>query len=237
MFSTAGTAVQARLVYDVGDFVFPTENPPKRLYNAGTFHILDLGEARLDRLPTGSTHRWQGQIQAAGNAGTENFSVDRVWIVNQDESAGMLSLAPEAIAGSPTTFTGRDNFTQGTANLHGLSATVGGAWDTTETNFDGVDFVVPGSASSPVAARRPTPSDTAYLGRPALLGSAVAGCGAQVRGDVQRSVDQHDAPRGDGALRRLEQLPDRAHQPVQSPSHFLGRGDHAAGGDQHRARG
>ena len=47
-------------------------------------------------------------IQAKGDVGGEAISLDRLWIVNQDESAGLISLPPAALSGEPSTFTGRD---------------------------------------------------------------------------------------------------------------------------------
>ena len=143
VYSSAGTTVEARFVYDVGDLVYPTENEAVRLYDGGTFHVLDLGEVRLDRSPTG-THRWQGQIQAKGDAGAESFSVDRVWIVNQDESAGVLRAADAAasVTSAPSV---RDDFTQTAGALNGKTATVGGAWATTAGTAG--DFSVTGSTA------------------------------------------------------------------------------------------
>ena len=177
VFSTSGTLVQTRLIWDVGDMVYPVENAAQRLYDGGTFHIIDYGEVRLDRVPTG-THRWEGIIQARGDVGGEAFSIDRLWIVNQDESAGFISLPPEALSGEPSTFLGRDSFNQSAGNLNAAAAAVGGAWDTSEASFDGVDFTTTGGTA--FLAQRAEPSDAANAGRPALLGSAVTGCGVQV---------------------------------------------------------
>ena len=54
---------------------------------------------------------------------------------------------------------------------------MGGAWDTSETSFDGTDFTVSGTPNFFVARAEFT--DAANAGRPALLGSAVTACGVQ----------------------------------------------------------
>jgi hypothetical protein len=173
VFSTAGTAVEARFVYDVGDLVNPVENNPVTLYNGGTFHILDLGEARLDPPPTG-THRWQGQIQARGQAGTESFSVDRIWIQNRDESAGVLQ------APAPTTYgllgpSARDEFNQSAGALTGKTAPVGGVW---AGAGDTDDFSVETTGKT---AQRTAVSDSAITnGRFATLPVSLAGLTAGV---------------------------------------------------------
>ncbi len=131
--STAGTTVQARFVWDVGDFAYPVENPPVRLYHAAGsaadsagYHVLDLGELRLDPVATGS-HRWQGQIQAKGDAGAESFSIDRIWVVNADDGAGVLR-APYTIASNLGTFSARSEFNTESGAITGDSLAVGGVW-------------------------------------------------------------------------------------------------------------
>ena len=63
-----GRSVQARAVWDVGDLVNPAENDAWQA-SAGrsNFYEHDFGELRLDAPPVG-TYRWQGQIQAKGDA-------------------------------------------------------------------------------------------------------------------------------------------------------------------------
>lgn len=143
VFTTSGTAVQARFVYDVGDLVYPAENDAVRCYDGGTFHILDLGEVRLDRAPSG-VHRWQGQIQARGDSGGESFSVDRVWVVNQDESAGVLRAPSPALTSPLTSFSARDDFNQSAGALNGKTAILGGNW---ATSGGATDFNVSGSGT------------------------------------------------------------------------------------------
>ena len=90
VYSTSGTAVQARAVWDVGDFVNPVENDAWRLPGASNFYEHDFGEIRLDAPPVG-TYRWQGQIQARGDAGGENFSVDKLRLVPVGEGMSVLT--------------------------------------------------------------------------------------------------------------------------------------------------
>ena len=56
VLSASGTLVQTRLVYDVGDMVYPSENPPRRLYDARHLpdHRLRRGPPRpgAHRAPT-----------------------------------------------------------------------------------------------------------------------------------------------------------------------------------------
>lgn len=155
VLSSSGTAVDARLVYDVGDLVNPVENNPVTLYDGGTFHVLDLGEARLDPPPIGM-HRWDWQVQARGQAGTESFSVDRVWVVNQDEAAGVLQ-APITPTSNFTSYAARSDFTNESGAITGDSLTVGGVW---VGAGDADDF----SAGSGAATRTAT-SDAANTGR------------------------------------------------------------------------
>lgn len=136
VFSTAGTAVEARFVWDVGDFNLPIENDPVRLYDGGTFHVLDLGEVRLDK--TTGTHRWQGQIQARGAVGTEAFSVDRIWVVNADDGHGLIR-APFSVGGNLGVFSARSDFNTEAGSITGDALAVGGVWQGTG---DVDDFIV-----------------------------------------------------------------------------------------------
>jgi hypothetical protein len=168
VFSTAGTAVEARFVYDVGDLVNPVENNPVTLYDGGTFHILDLGEARFDPPPSG-THRWQGQIQARGQVGTEAFSVDRIWVQNVDESAGVLR-SPLTITQGLATYSARSEFNTESGALAGDTAAVGGNW---AGAGDADDYTV----ASGVATRTSLSDADINTGRYAVLGSSVGACG------------------------------------------------------------
>lgn len=145
VFSTSGTAVDARWVYDVGDLVNPVENDAVNLHNGGTFHILDLGQMRLDPAPTGP-HRWQGQVQARGQVGTEAFSVDRLWFANQDESAGVLQ-APVNLVQGAVAFSARSEFNTESGAITGDTLAVGGVWTDSGSN-DSDDFSVAGGVAT-----------------------------------------------------------------------------------------
>jgi len=118
-----------RLLWDVGDFSLPTENPPVSVPQDGSFYIRDLGEVRLDRTPSG-THRWRGVVQARGPAGGEFGRIHRFWFVPVDEGAGKLR-APLNVDPGLSTYTARDEFNQTAFNagvLTGKSLPVGGVW-------------------------------------------------------------------------------------------------------------
>lgn len=177
--TTAGTAVALRSVYDVGDLVLPEENDPWYHPIAGaagtSLFIADLGELRLQQGPVG-THRWAGQIQGKGQAGTEDLSLDRVWFQPVDDGAGLLR-AP--VNGDPglVAYTDRDEFaTAVTGNLSTRTAPVGGVW--IEAGAAGNMTLTPGST------RRTTAPGAAHFGVP-----TVAGFAAQVvQVDIKSSI-------------------------------------------------
>lgn len=159
LYSTSGTLAQARLVWDVGDLTNYSENPAWRFPSSSNFYIADLGEVRLDALGVG-THRWDWQIQAKGDVGTEDFKVDRVWIVNEDEGSGVLR-APINTSVSSGGYSARDEFNQSAGNLNGKTAAIGGVWATSGAT---TDIAVSGSGT----ATRATTSD-GVSARTALL--------------------------------------------------------------------
>ena len=162
--STSGTTVRARAVWDVGDLVNPTENAPVRLPGGTTPYIVDLGEMRLDPAPIG-THRWDWQIQGAGDAGSENLSVDKVWLANKDEGMGIVTANLDA-SSFTTTYISRSEFTTESGAINGDSLVVGGTWTTTG---DATDF----SESSDILTRAEV-SDASNTGRYARAGSSTS---------------------------------------------------------------
>lgn len=150
VYSTSGTAVQSRAVWDVGDLVNPEENDATRMPGASNFFMQDYGEVRLDPAPVG-THRWQGQIQAKGNAGAENFSVDKLWLIPVDEGYGKL-MAPVNVSEGLVTYSARSEFNTEATTITGDTMAVGGVW---VGAGDAVDF----SESSDTAVRT-EPSDS-----------------------------------------------------------------------------
>lgn len=165
-YTTSATPPRVRLIWDVGDLTNPAPNASLALPGTSTFYLVDLGEVRIDPAPIG-THRWRGQIQAAGAAGGENISIDKVWLQPLDESAGEL-IAPVSIDLGLHTYTVRDEFNQTSGNLDGKTAAVGGNWDTSHASpLTGADFKV--NATDHYAYRDSNDS----VPRLAALGSAM----------------------------------------------------------------
>ncbi len=207
VFSTSGTAVQTRFVWDVGDLVNPAENPPVRLPGASNYFIVDLGEVRLDQSPVG-THRWQGQIQAKGDAGSESFNIDRLWVINQDEGAGALR-APLNLTEGIVAYSARSAFNTESGSITGDAATIGGNW-TVVTNSDATDF----SVGSGVATRTAT-SDTGtgagiFVGRGVSVGTTNY-TSIVVKTDFKADIFPAAAVPGQGIFARL----------VDSSNHLL----------------
>lgn len=152
-YTTSGTTVQVRGVYDVGDLVNPVELDSFRVPGASNFYVKDLGEVRLDKdaIPS-STHRWGGQIQAKGDVGGENFSVDRVWLVPVDEGMSVLT-APLLTTIGAATYSARSEFNTESGVITGDSLAVGGTWTGAG---DADDFSVAGGLATRTAV-----SDTA----------------------------------------------------------------------------
>ena len=161
--ATNGGTIQARFVWDVGDLVSPVENEAWSLPTQGSqFYIADLGEIRLDRIPTGS-HRWAGQLQAKGQGGT--LSVDRLWFFNTDDGYGETKGV--ATATSLNSFAARDAFDQSSGALAGKVLSTGGTWSGTR---DTDDYSV---NSTDHLAQRTAVSDSSYdNGRFGLAGTA-----------------------------------------------------------------
>jgi len=151
VYSTSGTAVQVRGVWDTGDLVNPVENNAQitRLPGASNFYIVDLGEVRLDPAPVG-THRWLGYIQGKGDAGGENLSVDRMWFECGDEAAWQLT-APIPTGQGLVAPSARSEFNTESGAITGDALQIGGNW-TVVTNSDTDDF----SVSAGVATRTAT---------------------------------------------------------------------------------
>ena len=169
VYSTSGTTVQTRAVWDVGDLVNPVENDAVRLPGATNFFMVDYGEVRLDPAPVG-THRWQGQIHARGDAGAENFSVDKLWLQPLDEGAGKLTAPLNTVQGV-TTFSARSEFNTESGAINGDAAAVGGNW---ASSGDATDV----SVGSGVATRVEVSDADQYTGR--YVASGVSAMTSQV---------------------------------------------------------
>lgn len=121
-FRSYGGTMEARLVWDVGDLLTPTENPPVEIPTTTGFYMLDLGEVRLDKIQTG-VHWWGGQIQCRGGG---SIAIDRLWMFNIDEGFGVAQAAPPATTLTP--FVARDGFTHVAGTLAGKTLPIGGTW-------------------------------------------------------------------------------------------------------------
>lgn len=86
VFSSTSTP-KVRLVWDVGDLLFPNENPPVNFANAGDFYMVDLGEIRIERPPIGA-HRWRGVVQAYAEVDNDSIEIDRIFFQPLDDGAG-----------------------------------------------------------------------------------------------------------------------------------------------------
>jgi len=163
-FYSYGGAMDARLVWDVGDLLTPTENTPVEVPTTTGFYMLDLGEVRLDKIQTG-VHWWGGQIQARGTGGT--IAVDRLWMFNIDEGFGVAQSAPPATTLTP--FVARDSFAQTSGTLTGKTLPIGGTW-ASAGDADGY-----GINTTNQTAQRTATGDTAGLGNGhfAIAGTAV----------------------------------------------------------------
>lgn len=191
--SSSGGTISTRFVWDVGDLVTPTTNEAWNLPTQGSqFYIADLGEIRLDKIPSGS-HRWGGQIQAKGQGGT--IAVDRVWFLNTDEGFGICKGAASATGLS--SFTARDSFDQTSGTLTGKVLSTGGTWSGAG---DADDFSIDTSGHT---VQRTATSDTAtYAGaRWAIAGTATFTT-QTVQADVKWSAAMLSASTGLGVFAR-----------------------------------
>lgn len=161
-FYSYGGTTDARFVWDVGDLITPTENDPVTIPSTTGFYLLDLGEARLDKVQTG-THRWGGQIQAKGGG---TVAVDRIWFFNVDEGFGIAQTSPSATTLTP--FVARDGFDQTSGTLTGKVLPIGGTW---AGAGDADSFVL---NTTNHTAQRTATSDSAGLsnGRFSIAGTA-----------------------------------------------------------------
>lgn len=128
VFTSALTLpIDVRCVYGVGDMANVVENAPRPVRGRANFHLVDLGEVRLDPTAMGD-HRWLGQIQARGPVGGEDIHIDRVrlWPVAESYAKIASSLLPtsEGLAD----YLARDEFNHASGNLTGKTAPVGGIW-------------------------------------------------------------------------------------------------------------
>jgi hypothetical protein len=192
--SPNGQAVQLRLVWDVGDLTNPVENAPVRLpATASNFFDVDLGEIRLDR-PLIGAHRWQGMIQAKGDAGGEDVSIDKVRIVPVDEGHAVMR-APMNVGPDLSGFAARDEFNQSVGVLAGKTLPAGGTWSGAG---DADDFSVETAGKT---AQRTAVSDVADTGRQAIAGTTVLAATA-VQVDTKAGAVSNGQSAARGAIAR-----------------------------------
>lgn len=128
VYSTAGTDIQARLVWGIGDLVGANENPTRELPGASDYFILDLGEMDLSAGPI-PPHRWQGKIQVRSLTAGVAVAIARLWIIPCDQGFGFVR-APLTLQRSLPNVELRDEFDQTTGDANGKSLPLpaGASW-------------------------------------------------------------------------------------------------------------
>lgn len=157
VYSTSEKLPWLRLVYGVGDTVAPQENTQIRIPGAKGFYWVPIGQVNITVLPFGA-QRWNGIIQARGELGGENISIDRLRFLCGDESSGVLRNTPGFAIGA-STFRWRDEFNQEAGELTGKTAAIGGTYVALTGSDAGPDFATSGSGS----LTRSSTSDTGTL--------------------------------------------------------------------------
>lgn len=89
--SVAG--VRCRLRWGVGDLSAATTNTAALVPTAGAWHMVDLGEVRLDPVSAGH-HHWLSQLQARADTGTATVTVEKLYLQSL-ELAGRLWVPPD----------------------------------------------------------------------------------------------------------------------------------------------
>lgn len=172
VYSLDGPNVQARLVWDVGDLTLPEDNRPVKVPGSSGYYIVDLGSVRLDEPPVGN-HRWSGQIQGKGAVGGEDLTVNRLWVLNNDEGFGTLRAATsvESAYSAPQI---RDEFTAVPAGgLTGKTLPSGQSWGGTGPSDFVPSWTVPSVDPNQILRQAiDTPSGSINPGRFALVNGA-----------------------------------------------------------------
>lgn len=89
VYSTSEDLPWLRLAYGVGDVVAPAELAQLQVPRKEGFYDIPLGLINIPALPFGA-QRWEGVIQARGEKGGENISIDRIRFQCADECSGVL---------------------------------------------------------------------------------------------------------------------------------------------------
>ena len=182
VLSGNGSAVQLRMVYDIGDLTNPTQNDPWRIPAANNWFIADLGELQLQKLPLGQ-HLWAGQLQAIGDAGGENVFIDKLWIVGVDDGWGVLRASDDNADITFTSFSARDEFNQaGGGAITGKTLPTGGTW---QGSGSATDFTLD---STNHLITRATTGDAAFAGMRFIRASATSSAAQRAQVDFKRSA-------------------------------------------------
>jgi hypothetical protein len=154
--------VAVKFVWTDGDFVKTTENEevifPEEDHQ-GMWQLVDLGMIDIDKVPSGSTQRWEGRVLAKSTVAGDDIYIDFLMLVPAERSGKTVASSEPA----PVTSLGAlDLFNQGAGALTGKSAEIGGAY-TGAGDVD--DFTVTGAGQ----AQRVAVSDAAGIGRYCFL--------------------------------------------------------------------
>lgn len=168
VYSTSEVLLYLRLLWDVGDIVAPSENRQVSIPTRNNFHLVNLGQVNLRPSPIG-THRWQGTLQARGEAGGENIYIDRLQFICADEASGIVTGKSGALNPVSGKYLVRDEFNQTAGAATGKTAAIGGVYAVLP-NSDTDDFEIDATTHR---LKRATVSDTGKLG----AGEVVAGRG------------------------------------------------------------
>jgi hypothetical protein len=167
VFSTSSSLPWVRLLWDLGDIVAPSENTQIRVPGTNGFFLVNLGQITLRGVPFGE-QRWQGIIQARGEAGGENLSIDRLRFLCADEGSGVLRGTPAVTSPVGATFQVRDEFNQEAGKATGKSAAIGGVYSAV-AGSDTDDFEIDASHR----LRRTTKNDSGTIGGVSLPGRGI----------------------------------------------------------------
>jgi hypothetical protein len=194
-YTTSPTSPEARLLYDLGDLIDPSENVAVKIPGANGYYLVSLGQVNLEELPIGE-HRWRAMLQARGAAGGENISFDRIWFRSILESSGKPSAPRRVTQGiaPPLVF---DGFNQSAGNVTGKAPQVGSAYQVASGSASG-DYQVDATNHR---LTRATTNDGGTITE-FLLGRAI-GAGTGKLGDFSAAVDFVSLPQITGVYAGL----------------------------------
>lgn len=121
--------VTVKFAWSESDFVRVNENPEVAFSadtGEGIWQVADLGTVTLEKVPAGSTQRWEGRILAKSSVANDDLYVDWLWLVPTDEGSGEV-IADDSLPDA-SSYLGFDPFDQIAGALAGKPASVGGLW-------------------------------------------------------------------------------------------------------------